>query len=346
MQSRSRAAAAELVEHFRRQRPVRAGSLIVTMFGDSLMPRGGAIALGSLIALAGLFRLNERLVRTAAARLAQDGWLAARRVGKRSEYRLSAGGRKRFSEATQRIYADPAAQGSGRWTLIVLPSMPAPERLRLRRELAWRGFGELGSAVFAHPRLPLRALSRQIREADFPAGTMVFEADLASPATPAPLIELGWDVQGLADRYRRFVRRFERVEAALAGRPDPEVGFRVRTLLIHEYRRLHLRDPSLPHRLLPPDWPGLQAAELCRTIYARVFAASEAHLSAVAARLQGALPPADPSILQRFGGFGADSVAPRPNRPDLSARPTLRASRPRATGRHSPGRHRAHDDRC
>ena len=49
-------AAAELVARFRRQRPLRGGSLIVTMFGDSIMPRGGAIALGSLIALAAPFR--------------------------------------------------------------------------------------------------------------------------------------------------------------------------------------------------------------------------------------------------------------------------------------------------
>ena len=47
----------------------------------------------------------------------------------------------------------------------------------------------------------------------------------------------------------------------------------------------------------------LEAAGLCRSIYARVFAASEAHLSAVAAQLDGALPPAGPSIMQRFGGF-------------------------------------------
>jgi phenylacetic acid degradation operon negative regulatory protein len=59
--------------------------------------------------------------------------------------------------------------------------------------------------------------------------------------------------------------------------------------------------------LLPGDWPGLKAAELCRSIYARVFAASETHLSQVAAQLDGALPPADPSILRRFGGFAADA---------------------------------------
>src|SRR5450755_4492623 len=97
--------AAELVARFRRQRPLRGGSLIVTLFGDSIMPRGGAVALGNLIALAAPFGLNERLVRTAAARLAKDGWLEGRRAGKRSEYHLSHDGRERFAEATRRIYS-------------------------------------------------------------------------------------------------------------------------------------------------------------------------------------------------------------------------------------------------
>ena len=308
MPNRPSAVAADLVERFRRQRPVRAGSLIVTLFGDSIMPRGGAIALGSLIPLASLFGLNERLVRTATARLAQQGWLATRRVGKRSEYRLSDGGRERFAEATERIYGDPANEGSGRWTLIVLPPAPVARRRRLRQELAWQGFGELGNGVFAHPELPARALAWQIREANLPDRTLVFEADLASPATAAPLVQLSWDLKDLAKRYRRFVERFGRVDAALTGRLEPEIGFIVRTLLIHEYRRLHLRDPLLPARLLPADWPGLKAAEICRSIYGRVFAPSEAHLSAVASLLEGALPPADPSTLQRFGGFAPASV--------------------------------------
>ena len=303
MDHRPAAAAAELVARFHRQRPLRAGSLIVTLFGDCLEPRGGAAALGSLIALGSRFRLNERLVRTATARLAQEGWLATRRLGRCSEYRLSESGRERIAEAGERIYGAPAAMGAPRWNLIVLPALPAPDRRRLRRELSWRGFGELANGVFAHPRLSAAALARQAREAQLPAQTLVFEADLASPATPARLIALGWDLEDLGQRYRRFVRRFERVDAALAVPPDPAAAFTVRTLLIHEYRRLHLRDPLLPHALLPGGWPGFAAAGLCRSIYAEVFEASEAYLTASAVPLEGALPAADPTILQRFGGF-------------------------------------------
>jgi phenylacetic acid degradation operon negative regulatory protein len=301
MPSDPASAAAELVQRFRRQRPLRAGSLIVTMFGDSILPRGGAISLGSLIGLAAPFGLNERLVRTATARLAQDGWLEARRVGKRSEYRLTQGGRERFAEATARIYGPAPGGWSGRWTLIMLPPSPAAKRQPLKKELAWQGFGELSGGVFAHPEAGAAAngLLRQVR---LPAGTLVFEADLASPAAAA-LIDRGWNLKDLAERYRRFAGRFERVRDALRASPDPETGYVLRTLLIHEYRRLHLRDPLLPEGLLPADWPGTRAQELCREIYARVFMASEAHLSAAAAQLDGTLPPADPAVMRRFGGI-------------------------------------------
>jgi phenylacetic acid degradation operon negative regulatory protein len=295
--------AAELLQRFRRQRPLRAGSLIVTIFGDAIMPRGGAITLGSLIQVALPFGLNERLVRTATARLAHEGWVEARRVGKRSEYRLTEGGRERFAEATVRIYREPQAHWCGRWTLIVLPAMPAAERQRLRKELAWQGFGELGSGVFAHPEASAHGTVRRFRGTELAERALIFEASLASPAAPSQLANLGWDLKDLAKRYQRFVHRFERVEAALCTSPDPETGFVLRTLLIHEYRRLHLRDPLLPDRLLPRAWPGIRAAQLCRTIYGRVFAASELHLSAVAAQLDGTLPPADQSIMQRFGGI-------------------------------------------
>jgi len=297
--------AAELVKRFRRQRPLRAGSLIVTVFGDSIMPRGGAVALGSLIRLAAPFGLNERLVRTATARLAHEGWVEARRVGKLGEYRLSTGGRERFAEATERIYGEPAAHWSGRWTLVMLPSMHAAERRRLRKELAWHGFGELFGGVFAHPEVPARALELELKAANLPAGAFIFEADLAAPPAAARLVNLGWDLKELGNRYQRFVRRFEGAHAALRGRAaTPLTGFILRTLLIHEYRRLHLRDPLLPQRLLPANWPGFHAARLCRDIYARVFAASEAHLSEAAARLDGPLPPPEHSVMRRFGGIG------------------------------------------
>ncbi|MDN5872183.1 MAG: phenylacetic acid degradation operon negative regulatory protein PaaX, partial [Nitrococcus sp.] len=59
----------QLSEEFRACRPVRAGSLIITVYGDAIAPRGGTVWLGSLIALLTPLGLNQRLVRTSVFRL-------------------------------------------------------------------------------------------------------------------------------------------------------------------------------------------------------------------------------------------------------------------------------------
>jgi len=243
-------------------------------------------------------------VRTATVRLAKDGWLEGRREGKLSEYRLSKHGRERFAEATTRIYSAPDSAWSGRWTLIVVPPMPAAERKQVREELIWRGFGEISNGVFAHPEFDSTELRAQ-RRSGLLSRTIAFDAVLAQEDAPERLVTLGWDLEDLGLRYQRFVKRFERVHSALAGRRgvDDQGCFIVRTLLIHEYRRLHLRDPLLPRQLLRPNWPGAQAAALCREIYAQVFHPSEIYLSRIAATLEGALPAADSAVLQRFGGI-------------------------------------------
>ncbi|MHB8726499.1 MAG: PaaX family transcriptional regulator C-terminal domain-containing protein, partial [Casimicrobiaceae bacterium] len=242
---------------------------------------------------------------------AKDGWLEGRRAGKLSEYRLSHDGRERFAEATKRIYSKPETEWSGRWTVIALLPMPAAPKKEIKEELIWRGFGEISGNLFAHPELDSKSLALRGAAGALRSKVIVFDANLAGDDAPQRLASLGWNLDDLGMRYRRFVRRFDRVHAALRMHvaphdphaPDPQACFLVRTLLIHEYRRLHLRDPLLPPPLLRANWPGIQAATLCRDIYARVFAASESHLSHCATLLDGPLPPADASVMQRFGGI-------------------------------------------
>ena len=295
---------AALLSAFRRQRPLRGGSLIVTVFGDALAPRGGAIALGSLIDLMAPFGLTERLVRTSVARLVHDDWLASRRIGRRSEYRLSARGRERFVEATARIYSGPAEAWDGAWTLVVMPGAVALERDAMRRQLGWRGFGEIAPGVFAHPTANAAAARAFLASARLGRAPLLFETSGAASAGTdrVRIVRQGWDLRELAMRYRRFIRRYQPLARALGGRAPlaPAAAFVVRTLLIHEYRRIHLRDPLLPRELLPAQWPGIAAYETCRRLYGEVVAPAEAYLDARAQRLAGPLPRPDRSIAGRF----------------------------------------------
>ena len=197
------------LDDFRQQRRVQAGSLIISVFGDAILPRGGRIWLGSLIRLLEPLELNERLVRTSVFRLAKEEWLRTETVGRRADYVLTNSGRRRFEEASRHIYASHAPLWDRRWRLILAVGELEPkERERVRQALFWQGFGVLGSDCFVPP-----------------------SADLTAAYLPI-LAEL---------------RRDRQAEV------DAESAFLLRTLLIHDYRRLLLRDPELPEVLLPAD---------------------------------------------------------------------------------------------
>jgi phenylacetic acid degradation operon negative regulatory protein len=77
----------------------------------------------------------------------------------------------------------------------------------------------------------------------------------------------------------------------------------VRTLLIHAFRRVLLRDPQLPPALLPLDWPGAAAYTLTRDFYRLTHRLAEAHLATTFALDHEQLEPASPEFQARFGGL-------------------------------------------
>lgn len=306
-----------LLRQFRRQRPLRGGSILITIFGDAIAPRGGVVTLGSLITLAQPFGLTERLVRTSVARLARDGWLISRRDGRRSEYRLSPTGEERFAEATRRIYGEIPQSWDGEWTLVILPPATSRRRQEIRDELRWLGFGQLSPGVFAHPNWSLERARTWLSGLKGAAEGLLLKSSSEGLDIDRRLVASGWDLGDLTRRYRRFVDTFTPVETAVAACTtatgsgttasvaaiDGEAAFVIRTLLIHEYRKIHLQDPLLPPALLPADWVGAAAYELSRRLYSAVFPAAERHLSNTASTTTEPLPAANASAHARFGGL-------------------------------------------
>ena len=295
-------AIAIILRRFRSQRPIRGGSLLVTIFGDAVAPRGGVATLGSLIQLAAPFGLTERHVRTAIGRLAQDGWLVARRDGRRSEYRLTRSGQQRFAEATQRIYGRNPVTWDGQWTLLMLPNLAGKRRDELRDELRWLGFGPVSPGVFANPNSDFELVRGRLRELDA-AQVILLRSTSEGLEADRLLVAAGWDLGELARRYRRFVDTFKQLESTQPGRLSAQAAFVIRTLLVHEYRKIHLQDPLLPPALLPADWIGTAAYELCANLYGRMFSQAEVFLSNTASTLREPLPAARRETYERFGGL-------------------------------------------
>jgi phenylacetic acid degradation operon negative regulatory protein len=294
---------AALLRQFRRQRPIRGGSLLITIFGDSIAPRGGALTLGSLISLAQPFGLTERLVRTSVARLAGDSWLVARRDGRRSEYRITPTGRDRFAAATRRIYGTIPDSWDGQWTLVILPPANGGRRQDVRDEMRWLGFGQVSPGVFAHPNWSVEEARAGLKGVEGAAEGLLLKSSSEGSDTDRQLVAAGWDLGDLTRRYRKFLETFTPVANALGPTATDEAAFIVRTLLIHEYRKIHLQDPLLPPALLPVSWVGAAAYDLSKHLYSRVFPAAERYLSNTASTTAGPLPTADSSAFARFGGL-------------------------------------------
>ncbi|MBO1074115.1 phenylacetic acid degradation operon negative regulatory protein PaaX [Roseomonas marmotae] len=281
--------AAPLLEilHHLNSAPSRTWSVVITVFGDAIVPRGGAVSLATLTEIFQAMGVAEGAVRTAMSRLSADGWLERSRQGRNSFYALAGKGQATFAEAAGRIYAPHAPAAPGRFRLVLA------EGAEMRAALQQAGFG------MAQPGLWVAPEGVEVPPEAAAAITLLAEADTQDARRLAGQC---WPLEALAEAYRRFVAAFEPLALwmeqghALEG-VDALVA---RVLLIHEYRRAVLRHPPLPRALLPADWAGDTARALCGQLYRALLPASEAWLEEHATRAEGPLPPPGPDLAARF----------------------------------------------
>lgn len=253
---------------------LRVWSLLVTFFGDAVNPRGGRVALSVLQDAMALLNIEAGAVRTALSRLATDGWVEREREGRLSFYELSSQGRFAFDEATKRIYSPGPPDWQGEWT-IAITDADHTDRLRAH------GFVPLGGPAWV----------KAGDEPGEPPGDVLVIRGHGNDFPPG-LIRL-WEPEALARQYQSFMANWQGFNP---GSLTPAQAMVARTLLVHDWRRIVLRDPDLPAALLPDDWPGTNALEMIRPLYAGLAVQSERWLD------QAGLPPATHAgaVISRF----------------------------------------------
>lgn len=274
-----------------RDRPSRTWSLIMTFYGDAVIPRGGSLWLGTLLNLFEEFGIGAGVVRTSMSRLASDGWLERTRVGRNSFYRLTARGRETFRTASQHIYHPSVPAWDGKFRLILTDRVP--DRDEQHAVLQSQGFGSPTPGVWIAPSV--QGTPPRVSEG------IEFEARLLRPEA-SQLASLAWGLSQVAKSYQNFLKTFSPLSKALdkVHALNPVDATKGRLLLIHEYRRVVLRDPILPQELLPADWPGDSARALCRRIYPKLVALSEPWLNEHGLCEDGRLPAATRDLYDRF----------------------------------------------
>ena len=279
-----------IVDQLKRE-PSRTGSIVITVFGDAIVPRGGSVWLGTLLAFFERLDIDGGVVRTAMSRLAADGWLERNKVGRNSFYRLAAKGRQTFDAATRHIYDPPPPDWTGRFELLLIGA--GEDRDASREALKNAGFGSPLPGVWVAPSgvpVPEEA-----------GGAIRLEVS-AEDDSGRRLLRESWPLQRTADAYLKFMKTFEPLRGWIARQdaiPDAD-AFTARILLIHHYRRVVLRDPLLPTALLPQNWPGRAARELCGDIYRGLLSTSEQWLDRHGTNETGPLPQAHAELARRF----------------------------------------------
>ena len=246
-----------------------ARSLLLTVLGEFVLPRGEPVWTQALIDALGGLGVESKSARQALARTAAEGLLASDRAGRRVRWSLTESGRRLLSEGAARIYGFGAAAPpwDGRW-LVLLVSVPESRRRlrhRLRTRLAWAGLGSPAPGVWLSPDP-----GRQAEVADVIDGlglTCVassFVGPFGGIGQQRAMVAQAWDIAEFEAAYVEFLASFS--DAAPA---DPADLFSHQILLVHAWRRFPFLDPKLPGELLPARWAGSRAAELFDTLHGR-----------------------------------------------------------------------------
>lgn len=251
---------------------LRVWSVIITIFGDAVAPRGGVVAVSVLAALTAPLGIGAGALRVALHRLVRDGWLIRERRGRASFYALSPRGVAEFAPASRRIYAAAPAAGAPLALGLADPGLDAGARAGLEARMSGAGWQPVGAGVWLGP----------------------------AAAVPAPgvftLAGTGGEVPGwlrarlgppeLSAAYAALVAELRQLAAALdgdgggPGRSDGATAAALRVLVVHRWRRLVLRHADLPAAYLPGDWPGETCRDLVLALHRRLSAAADPWLDA------------------------------------------------------------------
>lgn len=219
---------------------MRVWSLVITVFGDAVMSRGGIVASSSLAALLAEANVKPEAFRVAMSRLTKDGFLERQKQGRLSFFKLSDRETKAFGIATKRIYAQTSGSADG-WKLVALPSTLDPL---------------LQDVIQLNSRLYLTQDADRFDDALVVSGPFERVPDWIKHRIGTEEIFTG---------YRELYEVLKTLDVTGASSLEAAI---LRILIVHHWRRLILRHADLPPPFFPRGWKG----EECRTLVHQLLA--------------------------------------------------------------------------
>jgi phenylacetic acid degradation operon negative regulatory protein len=243
----------------------RPQAILLTFLGGYLLGRGVHVATSSLVDVLLRAGVSEHATRSTVSRMARREQLHRVRRGRQVYVGPTPATREVLRDGDARIWRTDVVntRWDGSWTLLSfsLPDAWQRERHLLRARLVWAGFGPLQGGLWIAPsEVDVRALGEGL---GLDGRLRAFDARAVAPTDVDALVRDAWDLPALAGRYAAFRDRW----ADAAGRPDLPDPLAAQLLLQTDWLQAVRRDPRLPRRHLPPDWPAEPAHAVFRELY-------------------------------------------------------------------------------
>ncbi len=261
----------QLVARLNRTKKLRVWSVIITFFGDAIVPRGGSVSARTVQVLLEHMGIEAGAVRTAFSRLTNDGWVVREKIGRSSFYHLSPTGLEPFAAATDRIYAQLSSvnHSTEGWQVSYQQQdYPKPHLIRLNSTDAKQPH-DTGQDFVLNGKIV--NIPDWMKEISCPTDHKQSFAALMEAFSPVVNAQLS-DIDALA----------------------------VRCLLIHEWRRILFQFDNVAPEFWTPDWPEAECHRFVSTLYHQLLTSSEAWMDQHASGLNGTLPRTPPALAQRF----------------------------------------------
>ncbi|NUP02208.1 MAG: PaaX family transcriptional regulator [Nonomuraea sp.] len=266
---------------------MRPQSVTLTFLGDHVFGRGICVSSATFIEAFGRVGISEQATRSTLTRMVGRGLLRRQRAGRRMYFGLTPASTEVLRDGERRIWHSGVVndEDADRWTLVgfSMPESWQRERHELRSRLTWAGFGPLQNGLWIAPG----EVDAERVAGDLGAGVKVFAAEPRRPTDMQALVREAYDLEGLGEGYRAFLRRWDRADPE----PDAPDDLARSLLLLSGWLRLIRSDPRLPLRHLPGDWPAEKAQRVCHTLHERFRPEAEA----VVSRILDAVPEETPA---------------------------------------------------
>ncbi len=206
--------------------------------------------------LTGPFRISENSLRTGLSRLAGRDYVQIRRDGRNAFYSFGERGREVYRNTGMSLNPPHWKGWNGSWwgLLFSLPVNSSRERYYLKKKLAYYRFAIRFPGFWIRPKNMQEKIELAFRHNLDSAQIELIEFSFSHDLRQELVCSL-WNIEAISGEFVTIMKSVAQ-KMAILQTMSPEEVFAEKMVTGDQMMNLLSKDPLLPRRFLPENWPG------------------------------------------------------------------------------------------